>query len=48
MIGGDSFDLADLGIAEARFVRIRDLSDAGGPPSAGFDLDVIGAVYLEP
>jgi hypothetical protein len=43
--GGDPFDLADLGLSEARFVRIRDLQ-GGAAPSAGFDLDAIGAVHL--
>jgi hypothetical protein len=40
--GGDAFDLADLGLARARFVRIR---DSGANPysgeSGGFDLDAI-------
>jgi hypothetical protein len=44
--GGDVFDLDDLGVTEARYVRIRDLADEGAPPSAGFDLDAIGAVHL--
>ncbi len=41
--GGDSFDLADIGIASARFVRIRDMSTSTtfGPPSEGFDLDAV-------
>ena len=39
--GGDPFDLADIGVAEARFVRITDLSGFGDPPLAGFDLDAI-------
>lgn len=43
--GGDAFDLADIGIERARFVRIRDMgSQKGGPPSAGFDLDAIAVV----
>ncbi|MDB4941930.1 MAG: Cell surface protein [Labilithrix sp.] len=50
--GGDPFDLADVGIAEARFVRIRDLSPAGACPAnpadrasnVGFDLDAIAVV----
>lgn len=47
--GGDAFDLADLGVARARFVRIRDRS--GGacegnprPTNAGFDLDAVAIV----
>ena len=46
-VGGDAFDLADLELTEIRYVRIRDLSSSGGAPSAGFDLDAVGAVYLE-
>jgi hypothetical protein len=44
--GGDSFDLADVGLFAARFVRI-----AGGPRDArlgglsGFDLDAVAAVH---
>jgi hypothetical protein len=44
--GGDAFDLADVGVEEARFVRIRDLADAGDGPSAGFDLDAVGIVHV--
>jgi hypothetical protein len=49
--GGDAFDLAELGLAEVRFVRVRDVSETGAPPTAGFDLDAIGVVNaadLEP
>ncbi len=47
--GGDAYDLADLGLTQAQFVRIRDRSnevcpDAGGTTSAGFDLDAIAIV----
>ena len=43
--GGDAFDLAELADAPAtvRFVRITDRSTAGGEPTAGFDLDAVGA-----
>ena len=44
--GGDPFDLADLGVTDIRFVRIRDLAESGLPSSAGFDLDAVGAVHL--
>ena len=40
--GGDAFDLADLGVAEVRFVRITDIgqgSYAGN--TGGFDLDAL-------
>jgi hypothetical protein len=45
--GGDAFDLADVGLARARFVRITDVSLAGSAPSAGFDLDAVGIVHVE-
>ena len=45
--GGDLFDLSELGVTRARFVRIRDLSETGGAPTAGFDLDAVGAFHLE-
>lgn len=46
MTGGDTFDLAELGLREASYVRITDLSVEGAAPTAGFDLDAVGAVYL--
>jgi len=52
--GGDAFDLADLGITRARFVKIRDLASVACPESAkgsfvtaGFDLDAIALVHAE-
>ena len=44
--GGDSFDLADVGLSWARYVRIEDV----GPPlgtsgTVGFDLDAVSAVH---
>lgn len=49
--GGDPYDLADVGVTRARFVRIRDV---GGQRCAstsvntnGFDLDAIAAVNAE-
>lgn len=39
--GGDHFDLATIGVTEARFVRIHDLEGRGAAPNAGFDLDAI-------
>jgi hypothetical protein len=38
--GGDPFDLADLGVKEARFVRITDRADMPGT----FDLDAVAIV----
>jgi len=45
--GGDVFDLKTIGVTEARFVRIRDLSEKGGAPSAGFDLDAIAVLHSD-
>jgi hypothetical protein len=50
--GGDPFDLADLGVARARYVRIVDKTDESCPDSAerpttnGFDLDAISILNL--
>lgn len=46
--GGDAFDLAAVGLAEARFVRIRDQSDIDAAPTGGFDLDAISIVHGSP
>lgn len=48
IVGGDAFDLADVGLRTARYVRIRDLAVDGVAPSAGFDLDAIGGVHFAP
>lgn len=45
--GGNAFDLADIGVASARYVRVVDKTGFGGPPSVGFDLDAIAAVNIE-
>jgi hypothetical protein len=42
--GGDAFDLADLGVTEARFVRITDRVDLTGTAGT-FDLDAISIVH---
>jgi len=42
--GGDPFDLAELGITSARFVRVTDRADLGPSGSGSFDLDAIGIV----
>lgn len=44
--GGDAFDLAEIGVSEVRYVRIRDVSHHGETPSAGFDLDAVGVVHF--
>jgi hypothetical protein len=41
--GGDAFDLADVGLTEARFVRVTDRVDLGGF-SGAFDLDAVALV----
>lgn len=41
LAGGDAFDLADIGLSEAKFIRVAD-SGASGP--GGFDLDAISIV----
>ena len=43
--GGDGFDLADLNLDFARYVRITDQSDSTQTPSAGFDLDAVGLIH---
>ena len=43
--GGDGFDLAQVGLARARYVRIRDLSTADPVSNnSGFDLDAVAVV----
>ena len=51
LAGGDQFDLADIGVTQARFVRIRDTGTndatyAGN--TGGFDLDAVVVVNGEP
>lgn len=45
--GGDAFDLADVGLTHARYVRVRDVSFLGAGPSRGFDLDAAAIVHAE-
>jgi hypothetical protein len=43
--GGDAFDLADVQLSKARFVRIRDSGqNTYARPGGGFDLDAVGVV----
>lgn len=49
--GGDAFDLADLGVSRARYVRIVDRTEEYygstlwcSPPKGGFDLDAVSVV----
>ena len=44
--GGDAFDLAEIGVARARFVRITDRVDQTGMAGV-FDLDAVGIVNAE-
>jgi hypothetical protein len=46
--GGDAFDLAEVGLSRARFVRIVDagLGD-NTTPSSGFDLDAMAVIHGE-
>jgi hypothetical protein len=48
--GGDAFDLADVGLAQARFVRITDADSRNGPtgPAEGFDLDAVVVLHGRP
>jgi len=46
LTGGDAFDLAELGVSEARFVRLSDRSSEGSGNNAGFDLDAVGLVHF--
>ena len=45
--GGDGFDLSDLGVEAVQFIKINDMAVRGSAPSAGFDLDAVGAVNFE-
>jgi hypothetical protein len=42
--GGDGFDLADVGLSTARYVRITDRVDIEGIDGV-FDLDAVGIVH---
>jgi hypothetical protein len=46
--GGDLFDLADIRVARARFIRIEDRSPPAAAPTAGFDLDAVVVLNAEP
>jgi hypothetical protein len=42
--GGDAFDLAEIGVSSARYVRITDRADLTGMNGV-FDLDAVGVVH---
>jgi hypothetical protein len=44
--GGDAFDLADVGVKRAHYVRIHDLAEEAEGNSAGFDLDAVGIIHV--
>jgi hypothetical protein len=43
--GGDAFDLADVCLAQARFVRITDRPDLDAGLNGVFDLDAVSVVH---
>jgi len=48
LAGGDAYDLAQIGISRARYVRIVDRSERAGDASlttGGFDLDAVAVVH---
>lgn len=42
--GGEAYDLSDIGIDEARYIRIRDVKGKGSGGMAGFDLDAVAVI----
>jgi hypothetical protein len=43
--GGDAFDLTDVGVTRARYVKIRDLATLDlASNTSGFDLDAVGVI----
>ncbi|MCK5796583.1 MAG: hypothetical protein KAI47_05345 [Deltaproteobacteria bacterium] len=47
--GGDAFDLADLGLKRARYVKLRDAGiSVLGVDSRGFDLDAVVLIHAAP
>jgi hypothetical protein len=48
--GGDAYDLKDLGLQRARYLRIRDSAGNSiyASPAGGFDLDAVAVVNGEP
>jgi hypothetical protein len=46
--GGDAFDLADIGLEQARFVKIHDLETLPpGGMTTGFDLDAVCVIHAD-
>ena len=49
--GGNSFDLTDVGLSWARYVKVVAASFATGPVGAnngGFDIDAVAAIHSRP
>ncbi len=48
--GGDAFDLATVGLAQARFIRLTDAGSRNGPSGSaeGFDLDAVVVLHGRP
>jgi hypothetical protein len=42
--GGEAYDLQEIGVEAARYIRIVDVGNVGGGTCAGFDLDAIAVV----
>lgn len=47
LAGGNAFDLSEIGVARARYIKIKDRKSTGSKPVAGFDLDAISVVNGE-
>ncbi|MBZ0147205.1 MAG: hypothetical protein K8F62_06630 [Pseudorhodoplanes sp.] len=51
-VGGDAFDLAEVGLSAAKYVRITDVDgdpeDPGDAFAGGFDLDAVAALHSGP
>jgi len=45
LAGGDAFDLADVCLPQARYVRITDRADLSGALDGVFDLDAVSIVH---
>jgi hypothetical protein len=45
--GGDGFDLAQVGLSEARYIRVKDSgkNKMYGAPGGGFDLDAVAVIH---
>lgn len=43
--GGDAFDLADVGVERARYVRVTDRPDLDGDLDGAFDLDAVTVLH---